>query len=172
MTTIAPATVSDAKVVAALIRRSFARQAQILGIRESEYPNYVAFETQARVETRMASGIVILIARIGAGLVGTVSCAVRAERRGEIIRLAVDPAHRGRGYGRKLMECAEQEIAAAGASVAELSIVRKFERLRLYYEALGYCSIGTRNVPSLPFEVLYMGKPLDGTSALSLLPPV
>jgi GNAT superfamily N-acetyltransferase len=81
---------------------------------------------------------------------------------GEVLRLGVLPAFRGREYGRVLMEVAEEELVGAGVGVVELSIVRQFEGLHRYYEGLGYVGDRVERFESLPFEVAFMVKRVGG----------
>lgn len=86
MLTIRPAVEADAGVVASLIRGSFLAQVDILGIRESEYPNYVGFETASSVQRRMSAAVHVALASLGGQCIGTISCApdVHDPRLGDI----------------------------------------------------------------------------------------
>jgi ribosomal protein S18 acetylase RimI-like enzyme len=134
MLAIRTATEADASVIASIIEQSFRKQAEVLGINRIEYPNYVAFETEAGVRRRLDSGAHVALGYCGDQLVGTVGCVARRGGPAEIMRLAVLPSHRGNRYGRELMVHAENRLIAAGAAAVELSIVAKFRRLRSYYE--------------------------------------
>jgi ribosomal protein S18 acetylase RimI-like enzyme len=103
---------TDARRVADLIRRSFERQAELLEIDQREFPNYVAFETEDGVLRRMRGGGRVTLARAGEVLVGTVTVRVSPDdpARGELLRLAVDPSYRARGYGEALMQRAEARL--------------------------------------------------------------
>jgi len=158
--TIKTANDSDGAVVASIIGRSFLKQAAALSIGRTDYPNYVAFETESGVRSRIASGAHVALAYQGEEVIGTVSCLFRGGEAGEIMRLAVLPPHRGNHYGRELMTHAEDQLTAAGAIVAKVSIVAQFRRLQSYYEDLGYSTGDLTRVPSLPFELLIMEKEL------------
>jgi ribosomal protein S18 acetylase RimI-like enzyme/SAM-dependent methyltransferase len=167
--TIRTATEADAPVIASIIGESFRTQAELLGISRTDYPNYVAYETEASVRSRLDSGTHIALAAQGDQVVGTVS-SVRRHGSFEITRLAVLPAQRGKGYGRELMEYAEKRLVALGAAAVEISIVAKFQRLQAYYEQLGYLAVESKRVPSLPFELLYMRKLLETPPARARIP--
>ncbi len=163
--TIRTATEADAPVIASIIGESFREQAELLGISRTDYPNYVAFETEARVRSRLDAGVHIALASRGDQVVGTVSSMRHHQGSIEITRLAVLPAQRGNGYGRELMEYAESRLVALGAAAVEISIVAKFQRLQAYYEQLGYSAVELKRVPSLPFELLTMRKLLESPRA-------
>jgi predicted N-acetyltransferase YhbS len=154
------ATSDDARTIASLIRRSFRKQVEILELRRSVCPEYVGFETAERVRRRIHRGDHVLVAHLAGQMVGTVAFggAVRKSREGEIARLAVLPAYRGSGLGQVLMGAAETALGKSGATVAEISIVAKFHRLRSYYETLGYTPTRLRRFDTLPFDVLFMEK--------------
>lgn len=71
-------------------------------------------------------------------IVGTVQLKRLDERTAEVKRLYVDPARRGEGVGRRLME---RLIAAAdddGFETLRLGVAPYLERARALYEALGF----------------------------------
>ena len=49
-------TFDDAELVADIIRKSFLKQAEILGLSQEHYPNYAAFETAERVKKALEAG--------------------------------------------------------------------------------------------------------------------
>lgn len=157
------ATRSDSKTVASLIRRSFLNQAKELGLKRSEYPNYVAFDTAEKVRERVERGARVTVAHLGERAVGTVTSRVTRDRRetGEITRLGVLPRYRGNSFGSILIAHAEDQLRLAGMRAVELSIVSRFEGLRSYYEQLGYIATVTKRFETLPFEVLFLEKSLS-----------
>lgn len=154
------ATGDDAREIASIVRRAFRKQAQTLGIRGSEHPAYAGFETAVRVRSRLADGARIVVARVDDRAVGTVTWRLDSgsPAKGEITRLAVLPSVRGGGIGRALMESAESALFQTGAAVAEVSVVATFDRLRAYYETMGYISTRRCRFNHLPFDVLFMEK--------------
>jgi len=162
---IRTATFEDAPLIASLIRRGFLKQAQILGLDEVEYPNYVAFDTEKAVRHRLTADVHIALAYLDlkSEPVATISCLLRSDPilTAEITRLAVLPSYRGNNYGQALMTYAENRMLTAGAKVAELSIVASFQRPKWFYERLGYAPGQRRQIATLPFEVLFMSKRLS-----------
>ncbi|MFZ5645128.1 MAG: GNAT family N-acetyltransferase [Bacillota bacterium] len=148
------------ELISGIIRKSFKTQADILGISEESYPNYVAFETPARVRGRMDKGSLFFLAFQGDIPVGTVSISRDRNnlKRGYISRFCVIPEYRGRDYGKLLISHAENILRASGVECIEISIVAEFTRLEEYYSRLGYIANEKKTVPSLPFLILYMEK--------------
>jgi ribosomal protein S18 acetylase RimI-like enzyme len=58
--------------------------------------------------------------------------------RGWFYYLAVDPARRGRGYGRRMVEAAESWLAAEGMPKVHLLIRETNTAVAAFYERLGY----------------------------------
>lgn len=75
--------------------------------------------------------------------------------RGWVNYLAVAPDCQGKGYGRKLMETAEQRLLAIGCPKLNLQVRGGNEPVLAFYAALGYAvddtvSLGKRLIPDLP----------------------
>lgn len=151
---------TQAQVVSAIIKSSFKKQVELLRIKKEEYPNFVAFESVDRVQTRIKGGDHVVLASLQGEPIGTVSCKVDSSQtnKGYIKRLAVLPAYRGKDYGGLLMGAAETWLKNNKVTRIELSIVAQFDRLQRYYERLGYIPHERKTFSSLPFEVLFMVK--------------
>jgi GNAT superfamily N-acetyltransferase len=88
---------------------------------------------------------IVIAARVRERLVGTVQVILamppNQQHRAEIAKLLVDPASRGRGIGRLLMERAEREALARGRSLLVFDTVRGEAGERLY-RRMGYVAAG------------------------------
>jgi len=80
-----------------------------------------------------------------AGLVGRHADAIVATvmvghdgHRGWFYYLAVDPALQGRGFGRTMTQAAEAWLVGRGIAKAQLMVRAENDRVRAFYEALGY----------------------------------
>ncbi len=105
---------------------------------------------------------VLLAALDGGELVGTVQVILalmpNQPHRGEIAKLQVRPAARGRGIAERLMASAEDEARAAGKTLLVLDTVTGSPADRLY-RRLGWTELGT--VPG--FALYPDGRPCDAT---------
>ena len=63
---------------------------------------------------------------------------------GRVTALVVDPAARGRGVGRALMEAAERWAAARGCVLMEVTSNRRRTDAHAFYERLGYAATSFR----------------------------
>jgi ribosomal protein S18 acetylase RimI-like enzyme len=94
----------------------------------------------------------LLLAEHAGEIVGSVMVGHDGHR-GWVYYLAVSPAHRQRGLGRRLMTAAEQWLATRGVRKCELMIRSSNEAAAGFYASLGY----DRE------PVLVMSRWLDGT---------
>jgi ribosomal protein S18 acetylase RimI-like enzyme len=79
----------------------------------------------------------ILIGRRDGAIVATVMVGHDGHR-GWFYYLGVDPALQGRGFGRAMTQAAEAWLAARGIAKAQLMVRADNDRVRAFYEALGY----------------------------------
>jgi GNAT superfamily N-acetyltransferase len=92
------------------------------------------------------------------------------EQRGYFGLLAVDPARRGEGLGRKMVVGAEDYARAAGCEFMDLRIVNIRAELPPFYRRLGYVETGTEPFapdasPTQPCHFVKMSKPLGPARA-------
>ncbi len=63
---------------------------------------------------------------------------------GELLRIAVDPARRGQGLGRRLLEGAQRELKAQGIRELNLEVRAGNAAARALYSACGWSEVGRR----------------------------
>lgn len=83
-----------------------------------------------------------LLAEDSGRLAGCVYVEIRKDR-GYLGLLSVDPPKQGAGWGRKLMEAAEDYFRAAGCSGVDLRVISPRTPLPAFYRRLGYVESGT-----------------------------
>jgi N-acetylglutamate synthase-like GNAT family acetyltransferase len=103
---------------------------------------------------------------VGEGPSGVVAC-VYIERRGArgyFGMLAVDPSVQGQGWGRRMVEEAEQDARNNGCMAMDIRVVNLRTELPPFYTKLGYASAGTEAAEdpraTQPFYFIRMSKPL------------
>lgn len=79
----------------------------------------------------------VLVGRQGDALVATVMVGHDGHR-GWFYYLAVDPASQGKGFGRAMTQAAEAWLVSRGIAKAQLMVRAENDRVRAFYEALGY----------------------------------
>lgn len=92
-----------------------------------------------------------LVGEDGNAVVGTAMAGYDGHR-GWVYYLAIDPAAQGRGFGRMLMEHAEQLLLALGCAKINLQLRRGNDATAAFYRGLGYLeddviSMGKRLIP-------------------------
>lgn len=79
----------------------------------------------------------VLVGRRDGSIVATVMVGHDGHR-GWFYYLAVDPDLQGRGFGRTMTQAAETWLAERGIAKAQLMVRADNDRVRAFYEALGY----------------------------------
>jgi GNAT superfamily N-acetyltransferase len=116
----------------------------------------------------------LLVAEQAGRIVGTVTFFEDARNEGDfgwpagwagLRALGVDPAARGRGIGRVLMEACRDRARAAGATVLCLHTAEFMTAAVVLYEAMGF-----RRVPSFDFDVArFLDPDLDGGRSVQVI---
>jgi ribosomal protein S18 acetylase RimI-like enzyme len=83
-----------------------------------------------------------LVAVAGATVVGSVMAGYDGHR-GWLYYLASDPARRGEGIGRRLVEAAEERLLAMGCPKVQLMVRPENNVAQGFYDALGYDTFET-----------------------------
>lgn len=93
-------------------------------------------------DRRPAQGQHLFTAEVAGEVVGSLWLAEQArdgpDGQGWVYDIEIDPAYRGRGYGRALMEVAERQAREFGCSSLGLNVFGGNEAAIGMYEALGY----------------------------------
>lgn len=135
---VRPATTGDVPAIVRLINTAFqVEQFFVRGVRTTE-------EECARHLT--AEGSTILVAESatasGGPIVGTVVIRIQGTR-GYFGMLSIAPDRQGQGFGRKLIDAAEDWARQGGCTTMEIRVVDLRRELPPLYEALGYRITGT-----------------------------
>ena len=79
----------------------------------------------------------VLAGRDGDTLVASVMVGHDGHR-GWVYYVAIDPAHRGKGYGREIMNAAEEWLRQRGIEKLMLMVRSDNTKVQAFYESLGY----------------------------------
>jgi GNAT superfamily N-acetyltransferase len=146
-----------------VIRAAFQTVADELGLTRENSPTNPAFMTPEWLGKSRDRGVrmfALLASEGGARApVGFVALE-RSPRPGlfYLERLAVLPALRHRGLGRRLMDHAFAEARAAGAERVSIGLVDEHAVLKRWYLDYGFAVTGTKRFDHLPFTVCFMEK--------------
>jgi ribosomal protein S18 acetylase RimI-like enzyme len=144
-----PATGSDADAVSALVDRAYAHYVERIGM----VPGPMTEDYGAVIRDKQ-----VTVAEGEAGLVGVLVLDVDDE--GFVIdNVAVDPAVRGTGLGRALLELAEEEARRAGFDSIYLYTHEGMVENLVLYERIAYAAYDRRSLGD--FSLVFMRKRLD-----------
>jgi ribosomal protein S18 acetylase RimI-like enzyme len=79
----------------------------------------------------------ILIGRDGEAIIASAMVGHEGHR-GWVYYVAVDPDHRGKGYGRTMMDAAEDWLRNAGIAKLQLLVRPENAKVQAFYESIGY----------------------------------
>ena len=79
----------------------------------------------------------VLVGRDGTGLVASVLVGHDGHR-GWVYYVSVDPDHRAKGYGRMIMQAAEDWLRARGIQKLQLMVRGDNAQVHAFYESIGY----------------------------------
>ncbi len=89
----------------------------------------------------------------GDALVASIYTETREDERGYFGMLSVDPAQQGKGYGRIMVEAAEDHLRRRGAKVVDIMVLNLRTELPPFYRKLGYVETGIEEFrPSRPMK--------------------
>jgi N-acetylglutamate synthase-like GNAT family acetyltransferase len=155
---IRQATEKDIHLLVALIRTSFAQVAEQLGLNPDDHPKSTSFYTEQRMEEDFARGVQYFVLENGETAVGCVAMETPNTEFCCLMRLAVLPDYRKRRLGEQLVRHVADLAASAGLKQIRIGIVANADRLRRWYEQMGFIRTEIRRFDHLPFDVTLMTK--------------
>mgnify|MGYP000147274439 CR=1 FL=1 len=86
---------------------------------------------------RRSENSTVLVGRESGAIVATAMVGHDGHR-GWVYYVAVDPGHRKKGFGRTIMDAAEQWLRAAGLPKLQLSVRHENAQAGAFYQSIGY----------------------------------
>ena len=148
---------TDSAVLASIIHDSFQDVAKQFHLDSINCPAHPSNCTEEWIRSDFAEGKVYFIAEIDIPA-GCVFFDKINEQSCELGRLAVLPAFRLKGIGKKLIQSVEIEAKTRGLEQIDISIIAEHESLKKWYLNLGFVEGDRTRFEHLPFEVLFMSK--------------
>jgi N-acetylglutamate synthase-like GNAT family acetyltransferase len=151
---------SDIDLLVTLLRSSFRDVAEKFGITKENNPKSLAFCTNERIESDLEKDLTYYILESNGQACGCV--ALERARPGVyyLMRLAVLPEHRGKGYGKMLVHHIFEKSRRSGARGVEIAMISKDRKLKKWYKRLGFIQKSTKKYDHLPFIVAFMYREL------------
>jgi GNAT superfamily N-acetyltransferase len=150
----------DLKKCAEVIASVFRTVADEFGLTEANCPSHPAFVTVATLRELNDRGAALFGVYDTGELLGCVAVERADQSIWYVEKLAVLPAHRHAGLGRRLMEFAFDYVRGQGGKVVSIAIIDENRVLKGWYASLGFTETGSKRFPHLPFTVCFMEKPV------------
>lgn len=154
--TIRDAGDSDIPTLVDLIRISFKEGAARWGLNEKDHPRCTSFYTIERMKDDFAKGIRYYILEDDRNAIGCVAMETADDDVCYLMRLAVLPDYRKRKLGEKLVRHLLAQAAQIGARQVQIGIVDTADRLKQWYQSLGFVQFKTQTFEHLPFVVAFL----------------
>jgi N-acetylglutamate synthase-like GNAT family acetyltransferase len=155
---VAPAGIADSRRLAHLIRTSFATVARRFDLTPDNCPKHPSNCSADWIRRDLERGVRYWLLTQAGRPVGCAALEHAADREGVgyLERLAVLPAHRGRGLGSRLLNHVLSVAVDDGLREASIGIIAAQTDLKEWYRRRGFTDGATRSFPHLPFEVALM----------------
>ncbi|MFC1794784.1 GNAT family N-acetyltransferase [Planctomycetota bacterium] len=147
---------ADIDVLVTLLRRSFRDVAKRFGITEKNNPGSLAFCTNDRVENDLKKDLTYYVLEKDGRPCGCVALERAKPGVCYLMRLAVLPGHRGKGYGKMLVHHILEKAHTTGARRVEIAMISKDRKLKNWYKKLSFIQKSTKKFDHLPFTVAFM----------------
>jgi N-acetylglutamate synthase-like GNAT family acetyltransferase len=151
---------ADIDVLVNLLRNSFRGIAEKFGITEENNPMFLAFCTNGRVVSDLEKDLTYYVLEEDGRPCGCVALERARPDVCYLMRLAVLPEHRGKGYGKMLVHHVFEKSCIFGARRVEIAMISKDRKLKKWYKKLGFMQKGTKKYDHLPFIVAFMYREL------------
>lgn len=152
---------ADAPSVANIISKANQAVAQRFGLTRENTPKHPSFCTTDWVVDDLKRNAQYFIYETAGKAVGCVAYENAEKDLAFLNRLAVLPEFQGRGIGKKLVSYLFDHALALHKKIISIGIIAANDRLKTWYETLGFTPFETKTFNHLPFDVLLMQYPLD-----------
>jgi len=150
----------DIDILVNLLRSSFRDVAERFGVTEKNNPKFLAFCTNERIESDLEKDTTYYILQEDGRPCGCVALEKARPDVCYLMRLAVLPEHRSKGYGKMLVHHILGLSRKYGASRVEIAMISKDKKRKKWYKKLGFIQKGTKKYDHLPFIVAFMYREL------------
>ena len=156
MPSIREATRDDAPLLLRLIQQSFQTVYDRLGLTPGNFKHHASFFGPEWILEQMDSGSRFFILDDAGEPAGCVALKREEDGAIQMRRLGVLPAHRGKGYGRALVDHALAEARQMGVRRVTLGMWATDLPLRRWYESLGFAVTWTEVRADMPLAITHM----------------
>jgi predicted N-acetyltransferase YhbS len=165
------ATPADALLVANIISRANQPVAKRFGLTRENTPTHPSFCTQDWVVADFTRKVHYFIYEADQKVVGCVAYESAKKELAFLNRLSVLPEFQHRGIGKKLVAHLFDHARILGKQRVSIGIIAANNRLKNWYETLGFIPFETKILNHLPFDVLLMQCPVDDLKGVEAFGP-
>jgi ribosomal protein S18 acetylase RimI-like enzyme len=154
--TIKTATIADSAILTDLIRKSYRDVARRFNLTSENCPKHPSNCTDDWIRNDFARGVSYYIIAPNGRPAGCAALEIPEPDLGYLERLAVLPADRRQGIGRRLVDHVFDRAGASGVKKISIGIIGAQSELKRWYQKIGFIEGTTQNFGHLPFRVTFM----------------
>ena len=151
----------DAPLLAGILCRANKKIARQFGLNRENSPNHPSFCTQDWILSDYKRGEQYFLYETAGKALGCVAYESAEKNLAYLNRLAVLPGFQGKGIGTKLVAHLFDHARSMGKKVISIGIIAANDRLKNWYETLGFTPLEIKKFKHLPFDVLFMEHRLE-----------
>lgn len=154
--TISAVKTEELSICLDVIRQSFRTVAEHFGLTRENCPKHTSFMQLYFLETQKKWGWQMYALYDGETMIGYMSLSKEDDGVYELHNLAVLPAYRHKGLGKRLLDYAKDVVKTSGGHVIKVGMIEESTVLKNWYIANGFVHIGTKKFDHLPFTSGYL----------------
>ena len=154
--TISAVKTEELSICLDVIRQSFRTVAEHFGLTRENCPKHTSFMQLYFLETQKKWGWQMYALYDGETMIGYMSLSKEDDGVYELHNLAVLPAYRHKGLGKRLLDYAKDVVKTSGGHVIKVGMIEESTVLKNWYIANGFVHIGTKKFDNLPFTSGYL----------------
>ena len=146
----------DVAILSGLIRNSYRDVAQRFDLTSENCPKHPSNCTDDWIRNDFDRGVSYYILEHNGQPAGCAALEMPESDLGYLERLAVIPADRRKGFGRRLVDHVFHQATASGIKKISIGIIAAQTDLKRWYQKLGFIEGATKEFKHLPFRVTFM----------------
>ena len=154
--TISAVKTEELSICLDVIRQSFRTVAEHFGLTRENCPKHTSFMQLYFLETQKKWGWQMYALYDGETMIGYMSLSKEDDGVYELHNLAVLPAYRHKGLGKRLLDYAKDVVKTSGGHVIKVGMIEESTVLKNWYIANGFVHIGAKKFDHLPFTSGYL----------------